>query len=709
MLSHSHSSPLPLQLKDSFGAEESEVIKLENPQEQTLFWLLHTQEQHVDQYYACLYIEKMLKTKNIYTFSVADMIHFIKTVHGIAASALMIIKQAEGKAGELLSKSILVSQETGIPNQAFTGGCAYSEKNWQLLKKIYGIEVANSYKDFFPFLYANTTNMLILSLEDLIEQALHLIEANPHDPRCLAYQKVEKIIDASKSAERMQAFCAALVSKIAAKEDPVQCATFALFNLIDGHFFPHGNRRTARIIANWILKALGHEVILIPAEAVSEYYIACEKSSATNLKPLLQVMRKYATQTQAMDLKKNLRENFFPTAMRWDNFIIINYSDRYEVQEYNETEFKNTASETTKFFNQLIKQPIDRDFFLNQAKKYSKGLPEVAQFYYERSKRLKSCDSKKSLDLDAIAQLLKINRQKTPVIIVGPDETARLTDKKEVGFWLQLERDHLAVIFKDKVGNISVTHIDPDSTMDFLLEEKKIMQGEYTLDIVRHDQANSARDVKLLEFVNKFLGDVKNSKGKKEVRKTKRDCILIHNGNMFMFEPSLLKDISPVESSQKKDMTNHLLCGYEVQEAAVWHKLRFWGRLTVRSVSRPLASPVIVFHNSWTGNYSGLTKNAANLIQEIAVAQGHPAQIKILKEEVENAQASQAALSLSLEEQKALPKAVINYATLMPRTLFFNLQIFFNNKNNPNLPNSALECIASYAEAQDEAVRRILG
>lgn len=81
----------------------------------------------------------------------------------------------------------------------------------------------------------------------------------------------------------------------------------------------------------------------------------------------------------------------------------------------------------------------------------------------------------------------------------------------------------VAVIFADRTGNVSLTHVDMLTDLSFIQDEAKFMHGDFTIDVVAVDHPDNLAKLptQVLSHLKTEFPLVTNSKGKQEVRKIK--------------------------------------------------------------------------------------------------------------------------------------------------------------------------------------------
>jgi hypothetical protein len=688
----------PRELISSFGSEGPGVT-LENTEENLLFLCLYHIEQHIDQLRAYRHVEKNWLSRDIKTMAPAEYITLAKEINRFAADALVTVKDENGAAGEFLERGVTITLETGIPDVEFDSKVIFNFENYEILKQIHGKKVADDYQLFSILLELECDPLKDQPWLKQLEYWENVVENYEGTAGLQAYQRVKKYINPKTAAVKMEIFSQALEDKIAAMADPIHCAAFALSQLSAIHSFAHANRRSARIFMNTLLMMLGRAPILIPPAAVSEYYLAMEKSTALDVTELEALLRLYANQvTQGSDNKLSVE------------FVRkFNFENKLEVDV---TEFKYlfTPIVPSPFFNYLSARIIDSKFYLEQANKYVNSAPKVAKFYYERSKRLAKTDALNPTLGAAILAAQHVTAQPSnqsgklkPIYAIAPHETARLSaaDAKHAGLFHLLQPERLAILIKDKHNTISLTSLDSFNSLDFILREAKAMRlkaGEFTIDIIRHskDVSNRAKIVK--EYIEKEFGTVKNSKGSDEIRVSETGTVLILIGKILMpdIEQTLMRLSFLIFESRYVQRSTKInpLEKYELFEGSKPMKLRATERIVMRALQHNhKEQPIVVFDNEWTGNFPILSADAKEFLSQTARLDPNSKQfankITHLFSRVTNDKGY----------FNEIIKQVKLYHDSTKGALFSNLNRFFKAPET-ELPDKAIALITSYAESE---------
>lgn len=84
-----------------------------------------------------------------------------------------------------------------------------------------------------------------------------------------------------------------------------------------------------------------------------------------------------------------------------------------------------------------------------------------------------------------------------------------------------------AVFFKDESNNLSLSHVDELTDLNFLRTQATQMKGLYTIDIIAQVDHLNSMAKRVSSYLKKNLPDIKNSKGTTDIRKTKTGVVLI--------------------------------------------------------------------------------------------------------------------------------------------------------------------------------------
>lgn len=687
----------PRDIIRTFGVVDKVSIKISHPEESRLFKNLYCLEQMRDQYQAYLYVEETFSRIQFQTIDAKSLEKMIRDVHRIAAKSLLLAKPDQHSAGEYNNQFMIrtkgSAQGHDQKNHRFDEGAYYTENNKKILFMLYGEQVANNYEAFYSFIKESLIPEGVkLTQQEALSTLIDFLANHAEDPRCQAFKQVYHVVDKRNAQERMLAFCHELLRCIRENKHPIYCAAFALFHLSNGNFFSDGNKLTARIIMNGLLNALQNNIIYITKQDANRCNFAMEQSTSDNLSPLLEALDLCDIEEQEVKKVIPLKDNFYP--FNNDNFFPANNIICYE--KY----FLLKAMPNHFEVNTQADKKLDCDFFLQKAIKYSKNIPSLASFYLEACKGLSSEINTTPLKIEQVAKLLQKNAIPCPVIYLAPNETARITKKDvNVAFCVKLGKYDVAFIFRDSNGKVSVTHVDPFSNKnDIWKREASFMEGKFTMDIF---PSQPEYRTNLLEIIERDLGEVTNSEGKKEFRFTKTGLVFIHRDKILFPTESVLSAFSP--DNQFSDTTELVYCGYRLKEPAINRQYRDNARKTILALSHCGEKPVVIFQNDWTGHYPVQTDSTVDAVRrEVMNIQHEDKYIQsknrsnYIRQKMELA--NQTMNSHAIEQTEAVMRQIISYFHDADPVLYFQ----HLTQNLIALPKHCIEYIAEYADSQEE-------
>jgi len=202
------------------------------------------------------------------------------------------------------------------------------------------------------------------------------------------------------------------------------------------------------------------------------------------------------------------------------------------------------------------------------------------------------------------------------ILIAGQNETVRKHQGDDVDLATIGLLGCVAVIFKDKAGNASLTHVDSETDLDFILDEAKLMNGDFTIDIVMPNPAQGFLYAKVRNAIERHgLGDVKNSKGTLDIRKTSKGTVLMRGDTLLIPEP---KDIFEIVFHQPLSDGNKLK-GDEVEHGYGDMQLRIYTRqLNMVFSETACCKPIVIFDKSkWIDKQEKLDEKVKGFLDTI--------------------------------------------------------------------------------------------
>lgn len=213
------------------------------------------------------------------------------------------------------------------------------------------------------------------------------------------------------------------------------------------------------------------------------------------------------------------------------------------------------------------------------------------------------------------------------LIVVGQNETARVTAAQEDTFLATLGLfGCVAFIVKDKNGNVSLTHVDRCTNLDFIQEEVASMQGPYTIDIVRQEPSQSQLHLKVLAELNKLgLHKTPTLKPHGRVKVTHTHACLVMGRRLQYPTTEQLEEILtpgriPAQSNPLKTFKSARMA---LLDPAKYQLRTYRRQLDCLFANNPKAKPLLVFDASgWLNTEEpGLAAEVKEFIR--GTPQGH--------------------------------------------------------------------------------------
>jgi prophage maintenance system killer protein len=688
----------PVELFHSFGSEQSD-IDLPAADENLLFQALFRMEQMIDQFRAYMHVEQNWLQKDITVLTAQDIIQLIKEINGFAGHALTSVKDENGVAGEYLKFSIQTFRPTGIPDVDFERTAIFSKTNYDLLKTIYDEKTATDYQDFCALVSVETAPLSNEKFALKMQAFQTLLENYADDPRGKAFQKVAGSVNPERVPQQMQEFANTVIAKIAAQQDPYQLAALVLYRIADDHSFPHANRRTARIFMNSLLMLLGLPPVVIPREAVDEYYWAIFKSSHDNVDMLATLLKKYAAANPLNDSR--FLDSVFPFNFNYDNKLFkcqalgFAYIDPVPLPA-------------------LTSTVIDAELYLQKARQFMQSHPAVAKFYYVRSKRL---DPQRPGD-EALEELIKKVRifepekptppkKYKPIYFITKHETARLSGQAvaDSAIYASLQDTDLGILIKDD-KRVSFTVMDSGTALEFIQREASLMGEKFTIDVIRSKKNPTGNDLLVLQAMETIFGKkILNSKGEYQPRLSELGSVLMMSNGI---KSPAKEDVLENNLFNKMTKKTKILPSFAVVEGSKKTFYRGTERhFVIFKQPKVKTLPVVVVDNGWTHDYPVMTPDVA---QKFYACVNDPQSI-VETREVPDA-ITDAARRKDVNAWYAangVKDTLPFYRQDIQDNLYLQLAGFFNQSNKPPLPHKPLSIITEYAETEELALFRMRG
>ncbi|MCE0721781.1 hypothetical protein [Legionella resiliens] len=173
--------------------------------------------------------------------------------------------------------------------------------------------------------------------------------------------------------------------------------------------------------------------------------------------------------------------------------------------------------------------------------------------------------------------------------IAGQNETVRkMAAQKGFPATVGLE-GCVAIIIADKKGNVSLTHVDSDTDLSFIMGEVALMDGEFTIDLIKKS-GKGELDQKILKALDKMGFSEVPSSGKHRVVESNEGTVVYNYlkkvPQVFSFND--FKEIATPGVTPKE--TNKLYTlGYSA-ETCLADPLRFQLRVYSRQLNQALSS-----------------------------------------------------------------------------------------------------------------------
>ncbi len=193
-------------------------------------------------------------------------------------------------------------------------------------------------------------------------------------------------------------------------------------------------------------------------------------------------------------------------------------------------------------------------------------------------------------------------REPRTMIIAGQNETVRKTASQK-GFPATVGLEGcVALIIADKKGNVSLTHVDADTDLSFITDEIKLMDGEFTIDVIKKPRKGEL-DLKIIGALDEMGLSAIPSSSKNRVVESDEGTVLYNylKGVPQTFSFDDFKDIA-TPGIQPGPMNKLHTLGYHVQ-TCVDDPLKFQLRVYSRQLNQCLSSkakdlPLLVHDDS---------------------------------------------------------------------------------------------------------------
>ena len=288
------------------------------------------------------------------------------------------------------------------------------------------------------------------------------------------------------------------------------------------------------------------------------------------------------------------------------------------------------------------------------------------------------------------------------IVHIAPGETARLSAEHthHTDLLVRLSIKHTAIVFKDKFGNISVTHFDKQTSFEFVHHEKNYMKGDYSVDIIKHaeDKSEFAKNVMHAAIMRRLGTTVNNSKNNSDIRSTKTSNLLLKQGKLFTPMTEHLNDLMPV-NSHIAVTSNNPLCDSELIEGVKPAKLRLLERFILQMTVKDELLPTVIYDDGWTGNYP-ILPTAAIIFSEQAYV--YKADEAALKEKINSAAREFFGEHFDSLRMKAMldmmPIILRKYWDYSSKNLYTRLFNFFKQPEQANISAKAIRLVTEYCE-----------
>ena len=192
----------------------------------------------------------------------------------------------------------------------------------------------------------------------------------------------------------------------------------------------------------------------------------------------------------------------------------------------------------------------------------------------------------------------EFSRPPRMMLIAGQNETVRKNSGQE-GFVATIGLfGCVALIIADTKRNVSLTHVDGDTDLSFILEEVALMDGEFTIHLVK-GPGSSELDLKVLSKLEEVLSP-KYSSTAKVLESPERTVMYNHlKGVPQLFS---FQDFCEISSpGYQPRMSNNLFkLGYSVQNCEA-HPPKFQLRIYIRQLNQALSNhrcvPPLLVHD----------------------------------------------------------------------------------------------------------------
>jgi hypothetical protein len=286
------------------------------------------------------------------------------------------------------------------------------------------------------------------------------------------------------------------------------------------------------------------------------------------------------------------------------------------------------------------------------------------------------------------------------IILIGHNETARTNINTHPNIcllarYIKNGPENIAVVFKDKYGNISLTQVDPGTACSFLVLEAKFMQGPYTIDVIT-DESHKRKDyiamiTNICDFIKNELGEILNSKGIAGIRHTKTGTVMIDKDKLNTPEEKHIDEFFQ-ENKENFRSKGNPLASYNLDAGARPQFLRFYERAYDIEKGYRNSLPILIFNNGkWTGKYNELDENTRELMQKYhqEYPERFPASDRITKNEH---------FAYASEE---LHELTVKYLSLKDKTRYSNLFQFFSTSPRIMIP-EIIRLITDYAKEKKQ-------
>lgn len=395
---------------------------------QELKWFSRA-DQYFDMLNALDYAEKSFLPLDIKSFTAATLENFFLELNKRLAHSLNFFTSYGALAGTYSSRRALIIKEAEDPNYTFSPDAAraFSQHDFEILKKMYGPQAADNYQDFCQklrekvaqetqkIIFAQAGNRLKIAFFSTTIDIVELIESSELKTHP-GYKEHQKTVTFSKKPAVAQALvkntCTKIAKMMQENQDPFAIVAEALM-LAKAHPLHNGNGKTTRLFINSILMIYGYR----PAdfEANKKAFYKLIENDDSSLTEKINFIKKLSEAAAAQDINTHVLPNDLPYSFQFfadeEQLFFCKHHDRIDV--VNDTQFKlysrmdsikkmtynppahlspptpdapqKIREQTHQVLKKLAQLVIDADYCFKKAKQYENSAPSVAIYYCLRA------------------------------------------------------------------------------------------------------------------------------------------------------------------------------------------------------------------------------------------------------------------------------------------------------------------------------------